>query len=327
MDTLSNLLDSNSATKGCLPMSALGARFVIDDDFKGGVGSGMVSLMNMVATNSPVPFRSLGKDPLIIRPDFGLWFISNKAPGIKTDDMEGWGRRIQLFEFLDKPMSQEEYEEIQAIAIDEAPLILSYILSRPLGACAAFLTEYSENNQGKIDEAMTNSGLAGWVDDLYSEWIAPCVASRHEPLPDGNYAGRSTASLAMLSRDGQQFPVGFLGKALPPGQDGTYLDNYLPASFVMKIESLGNGTRRYTIAAKQATWQQAAQNFEKGEVNMNGYPRGAQNLLTQLETVFRHTSPWPSKIGDIKMGDIATGVRIKGGDVQVTRGWAISFVV
>jgi hypothetical protein len=113
-----------------------------------------------------------------------------------------------------------------------------------------------------------------------------------------------------------------MGKALPPGQDGTYLDNYLPSTFVMKIETLGDGRRRYTIAAQQAAWQQATQNFEKGEVNMNGYPRGAQNLLTQLETVFRHTPEWKSGLGDIK-----TGIRIKGGDVQINRGWAISFVV
>jgi hypothetical protein len=322
MDTLGNMLDSNSATKGCLPIGSLGARFVIDDDFKGGIGASMVSLMNMIATNSPVPFKSLGKDPLIAKPDFGMWFISNKEPKIKTDDMEGLSRRFHIFEFLDKPMSQEDYATIEAIVIDEAPMILSYILSRPLGACATFLTEYLEANQGKFDEAMTNSGLSGWVDDLYSRWVYPSVAKRNDPIPDGNYGGRSNASVATLSREGQQFHVGFMGKALPPGQDGTYLDNYLPASFVMKIETLSNGDRRYTIAAQQAAWQLAAQNFEKGEINMNGFPRGAQNLLTQLETIFRHTAEWRGGLGDIE-----TKVRIKGGDVQINRGWAISFVV
>ena len=270
-EDLKNVLDADNANRGFLPLHLLGKSLIYDDDWKGGISTRMISRLNVLATNGEMAFRSMGKDPILCKPNMGALIISNQELIMGAADVEGLPRRMQRWAFKEAIFTEADFQIAQSIVAEERGQILWYILHKDLDDCAAELQTFTQEKQASIERDFAVNHAADWLDCL-SVWVAENLMA----LPLGNYKAQSSYTSASVNVSGTQQSLGRMAKDIVSNEGGPMF-NYLPEVFGIKVSET-----KVEVLASSANWIKAIANYEKEEHNPNASNRGDRTTLKAL---------------------------------------------
>ena len=302
-EDLKNVLDADNANRGFLPLHLLGKCLIYDDDWKGGLSTRMISRLNVLATNGEMAFRSMGKDPILCRPNMGALIISNQDLVMGAADIEGLPRRMQKWEFKDQRFTDDDYQLARSILAEEEGMLLWYLLHKDLEDCAEELRAFTVAQQESIERDFAINHSAEWVDCL-AVWVAENLST----LPQGNHKGASTHNTVALNVAGASMALARMAKDTGTGDSGPQY-NYLPEVFGIKVSD-----GWVELHASSANWIRGISNYEREEHNPFSTHRGDR---TTLKTLQGYIDSQDTISLDSKARCQFAGDRIKG--------WAIGF--
>ena len=302
-EDLKNVLDADNANRGFLPLHLLGKCLIYDDDWKGGLSTRMISRLNVLATNGEMAFRSMGKDPILCKPNMGALIISNQDLVMGAADVEGLPRRMQKWEFKDQRFTDDDYLLARSILAEEEGQLLWYLLHKDLEDCAEELRAFTVAQQESIERDFAINHSAEWVDCL-AVWVAENLST----LPQGNHKGASTHNTVTLNVAGASMALARMAKDTDTGDGGPQY-NYMPEVFGVKVSD-----GWVELHASSANWIRGISNYEREEHNPHATHRGDR---TTLKTLQGYIDSQDTISLDSKARCQFAGDRIKG--------WAIGF--
>jgi hypothetical protein len=304
-EDLKNVLDADNANRGYLPLHLLGKSLIYDDDWKGGLSTRMISRLNVLATNGEMAFRSMGKDPILCKPNMGALIISNQELVMGAADVEGLPRRFQKWEFKDVLFTDADFQLAQSIVEEEKGNLLWYLLHKDLEDCAKELQDFTASQQADIERDFAVNHSADWIDAM-QVWVEENLKA----VPVGQYKAISNHKVVSINIAGSSLAVGPMAKDLDGSSEGGPSFNYLPET--LGLRHAEDGTLE--IFATSANWIRAISNYEREEHNPHATQRGDRTTLKTLKTYI-------DNIDGISLNHKAEA-RFNGDRIK---GWAIAF--
>jgi len=271
-EDLKNVLDADNANRGFLPLHLLGKSLVYDDDWKGGLSTRMISRLNVLATNGEMAFRSMGKDPILCKPNMGALIISNQDLIMGAADIEGLPRRMQKWEFKDKRFTDDDFLLARSILTEESGQLLWYLLHKDIEDCAEELRAFTVAQQDQIERDFSANHSAEWIDCLQA-WVQQNLSGQ----PDGSYKAASTFNGVSINIAGTSVYLARMAKDAANNEGGPQF-NYMPETFGVKISQ-----DWVELFASSANWIRAIANYEREEHNPFGVSRGDRTTLKTLQ--------------------------------------------